>query len=446
MPRRCTQQQIFKKASEKPLNFSNALMKSPLRYTLMERRFLYKLTEAVRNRYKVMGLGVRQNWDNLTFRMTNKDLADIGSRSGAKHINQTYDIVKQLADRSIIQYHFNDKGEFIIGHFHWISAFEWNTETNDYTVTVSPQLFDYVCNLTSRFTRFDIGTGLLLTTKYSQKFFEICSMYTSDKDKPYRHFDYSHPDKYFKQNILKISITDFRTIFGLTELRDLKTGKVIEKEKLVRFRAMENKVIIPSRDELYKLYKLGLSDVWFDYTVERSGRGRGGSPKFLYIFFYTKEMPKSTDLEFDRPHKDGETLNLYEDKKPESSKGASKNKERRIRKDEGKSKTVSLNPDYIQGDLFGNDPKMLRSFIYTYLRSYLNVEEQSYYMAKIDEEQLKNKDSYIQVYRELKAKSLQDKFANSRTSYKRKNIIEFVFKENMKNYGWSIPPMKENNK
>ena len=39
-----------------PFSFSNLLMRSPLRYSMMERRFLYKLSEAIKMRYEQMGL------------------------------------------------------------------------------------------------------------------------------------------------------------------------------------------------------------------------------------------------------------------------------------------------------------------------------------------------------------------------------------------------------
>ena len=68
-------------------SFNNLLLRSPLRYTMMERRFLYKLSEAIKMRYEEMGLTMRDNWHNLVFNMTDRDLASVG---GNTNVIRTY--------------------------------------------------------------------------------------------------------------------------------------------------------------------------------------------------------------------------------------------------------------------------------------------------------------------------------------------------------------------
>lgn len=201
-------------------------MKSPLRYSMMERRFLYKLAELVRQRYKEMGLAVRESWDNLLFRVTDKELKEIG---GDKHAVYVYGVLEQLANRMVTQYSFDEDGHLVLGRFHWITKLEWKVNTRDYIITVSPDLYDYVCNLTGRFTRFDTGVGIRLRSKYSQKFYEICCMYTSDDSHPYRYKDNDHPEYVYKERVVRLSFTDLRTIFGLDEVKDPRTGKIVER-------------------------------------------------------------------------------------------------------------------------------------------------------------------------------------------------------------------------
>ena len=55
-----------------PFMFNNLLMRSPLRYSMMERRFLYKLSEAIKMRYESMNLKERDSWKDLVFKMTKK--------------------------------------------------------------------------------------------------------------------------------------------------------------------------------------------------------------------------------------------------------------------------------------------------------------------------------------------------------------------------------------
>ena len=68
-------------AANCPFSFSNLMMQSPLRYSMMERRFLYKLAEEIKRRYTQLGLSSRDNWKNFVFRMTNNDLACLGGKS-----------------------------------------------------------------------------------------------------------------------------------------------------------------------------------------------------------------------------------------------------------------------------------------------------------------------------------------------------------------------------
>ena len=230
-----------------PFSFSNLLKRSPLRYSMMERRFLYKLSEAIKMRYEQMGLRMRENWDNLVFNMTNKDLASIG---GNTHIVRTYTTIRALAQKSIIQFRYNKQNQLIIDYFHWIDAFRWNTETNDYTVRVSPELYDYVISLTKSFTVLNLHTAILLESKYSQKFYEFCCQYSGD----FRFIDPTTPNVIYKKRVIKVSIKAFRFTFGLSELNDPKTGELLEKEKYQRFKTMVMKVILPAQEELYRLY------------------------------------------------------------------------------------------------------------------------------------------------------------------------------------------------
>lgn len=262
-------------------------------------------------------------------------------------------------------------------------------------------------------------------------------MYTSDKLHQFRFMDKSNTEKVLKSNVLKISVASFRFLFGLTEIKDVRTGKIIEKAKLVRFRKMEEKVILPAREELFNLYKKGMSDVWFDYSVERTGKGRNGSPKNLFIFFYTKRFPKSSDKLKDCPRGDNDILEPYELK----SKADLRTIYPVEREKRSTKKETVKNTKCIQTSLFDFDIDNQRLFLEQYLRRYLSNEQVNYYMSKVDEEQKQNVDSYSQVLQELLSKYKQHRFVEGTDSYKKKCIIDFVFNENLKKYGWSIPPM-----
>lgn len=395
-------------------SFNNLLLRSPLRYTMMERRFLYKLSEAIKMRYEEMGLTMRDNWQNLVFNMTDRDLASVG---GNTNVMRTYKTVRSLAQKTIVQFHENEDKQLVVDYFHWIDAFRWNTSTNDYTVRVSPELYDYVINLTKSFTVLNLHTAILLESKYSQKFYEICYLYSGD----FRFIDPTTPDETYKKRVLKMSIEAFRFTFGLSELHDPKTGELLEKEKYQRFKTMVEKVILPAQRELYALYKNHLCDVWFDFEVlDRYGRGRNGSPKNLRFYIYSREFPKSNDAEMDRPWQEGDAMLFpYEEK---ALKKAPKEK------------------TFKQTDWLSLDGEFQRDTVRQLLKSYLDNDAADYYITRIDEEQRQSNDTYSQVIQVIYEKQKQAKFQQGTKKYKQKCLIDFVFAQNLKEYGWSIPP------
>jgi Initiator Replication protein. len=395
-------------------SFNNLLLRSPLRYTMMERRFLYKLSEAIKMRYEEMGLTMRDNWQNLVFNMTDRDLASVG---GNTNVMRTYKTVRSLAQKAIVQFHENEDKQLVVDYFHWIDAFRWNTSTNDYTVRVSPELYDYVINLTKSFTVLNLHTAILLESKYSQKFYEICYLYSGD----FRFIDPTTPDETYKKRVLKMSIEAFRFTFGLSELHDPKTGELLEKEKYQRFKTMVEKVILPAQRELYALYKNHLCDVWFDFEVlDRYGRGRNGSPKNLRFYIYSREFPKSNDAEMDRPWQEGDAMLFpYEEK---ALKKAPKEK------------------TFKQTDWLSLDGEFQRDTVRQLLKSYLDNDAADYYITRIDEEQRQSNDTYSQVIQVIYEKQKQAKFQQGTKKYKQKCLIDFVFAQNLKEYGWSIPP------
>jgi len=399
-------------AANCPFSFSNFMMQSPLNYSMLERRFLYKLSEEIKKRYALMGLSLKENWKNLVFQMTNEDLACVGGKANWK---RTYKVVRHLADRTVIQFQQNEKGELVLDHYHWIEFFRWNACSNDYTVRVSPELYDYVINLTKKFTVLDLHTAQRLESKYSQKFYEFCSQYCGD----YRYVDPKNPTELYKKRVVKIDLSAFRFMFGLSELKDPVSGDVIVKPKYSRFKEIVNYVIAPAQQELYELYKDGYCNVWFDYLAADRLNAKS-APTSLYFFMYTKEFPKSKDSQLDRPWKEGDMpLVPFETKK-------TKETERRLEVKDW-SKMAPLHQ---------------RGVIVKFLTAYLKPEEVKYYLSKIDESQRLFPDSYAQILQVIYEKQRQEKFAKGTRAYKRKCLVDFVFRKNLENYGWSIPPMK----
>lgn len=401
-------------------SFNNLLLRSPLRYKMMERRFLYLLAELVKKRYDLMGLSVRENWENLIFEISDKELAIIG---GDTHTKRTYSIIRSLANRGIIQYSVTKDNKLLVDYYHWIDAFRWDRTSRKYTIRVSPELYDYVVQLTKNFTVLDIKTALLLDSKYTQKFYEILTMYSTLYTGKNRFHDFENNDQdyVFKERVFKMPYSVFRYMFGLAECCDPLTGELLEKEKYPKYADVERFVLSLAQQELYKKYKDGICDIWFDYDIADRGVSRkNATPTSLYFYIYTRQHPKSKDTLQDHPYQAGDELRLF----PFEEK--CNTKVRPVR----------------QSDWLSMDFNWQRSNLSSILMSYFSGAEYNYYMEAIDNEQTKCSETYSQVLQVIYEKSRQATFKTGTQSYKRKALACYVFQDNLRSkYGWSIPPM-----
>ena len=80
------------------------------------------------------------------------------------------------------------------------------------------------------------------------------------------------------------------------------------------------------------------------------------------------------------------------------------------------------------------------AIVETLLKRYLTKKEVAYYMAQIRRVSIRYKDTWTQVIQVIQEKEKQPKFIKGTKQYKRNAIIDYVLKENLKDYGWSIEP------
>lgn len=426
------------KAVNQQFRYKNTLMRSPIDYTMLERRVLYKLSEEIKKRFQTNSLSDRDSWKNLIFRFSNKDLAIIG---GQKNYKKTFDSILGLTERTIVQYGENEQGQLVFGGYHWISSFEFNETTKDYVIRVSPELYDYVIDITEKYTSLDLYVAIRLKSKYTQKFYEIGSMCDNDN----QFFEQEAPHRQLKNRVIEMSMDAFRSVFGLSELRMPKTHKLIHKEIYTRFEQARIKVIKKAQTELYTLYKNHESNIWFDYLPgEREGRGRnGGSPKKIFFFFYTYEHPKSTIEEEDRPFAEGDIpLNPFasetEVKTLTANIQSKKNTQTALKTFR---RSTSKKSQYGITDWMAMGVPTCRALIKALLDEYFHPMEVEYYIMQIDHEQKQCSESYAQVMQVFHQKLHQAKFENGNQAYRKKIIEDYVFQKNLQDYGWSIPPM-----
>lgn len=376
--------------------WSNILVNAPVVYSVVERRLIYYLTLCIKHKFTDMNLGVPDSWKDLYFYLDDAVLRLIG---GNTHIIQTYQALTRIGEKFIPVKFVNKDGQCIIGKVHWVDTFFYNAETNRYVVRISPEIMPYLINLTKSFTSFDVATALEMPSTYSQKLYELCCQFSHELN---------FKDRFgsrLKHNVVPIEIGMLRRIFNLEEEKDAKTGKVISARKYSNFKDVKKRILEPAKKTIDDLYYSGRCNVCFDYTVETEGRKTTG----IYLFIYTK----------DNPRKNEENLSPYllDDKK-------------------GSSKKIDLSA-------WENcSTTQLESVLEAFLNRYLESDETWHYLQQMHDKYYTH-DCYMQVLRELLQKSQQKKFRAGTKAFKRKSIMQFVFQDNLKQYGWSMEPPRK---
>lgn len=394
------------KVQHETVLWSNILVNAPVVYSLLERRMLYYLTLVVKHRFVERNLGEAKSWEDLWFNMTDADLGKIG---GKTNVLQTYEALCDIGKKLVSFAYVNSKGERVRGKVHWVDSFFYNEDTHRYDVRMSPEVMKYLINLSKSFTTFEVRTAMMITSKYAQKFYELCCQFSGD----FRYID--KDGRKYKKNVVPISIENFRYIFSLDEEKDARTGKVIRKATYPNFGDVRRYVIIPAQNELNRLYYEGHSNVWFDCMVQRTGR----KVTSLYLFVYTKENPKKG---MPWVWKEGdEPLCPYE---AEYVKAPSA--QERVAASSWK-------------DL---DEEGLEMVLEAQLNRYLRKPEVWYYLNFIKNCRGNRRDSYLQVIQIITDKENQKKFSGATAAYKRKCIMQYAFQENLREFGWSIPAPK----
>ena len=299
---------IFKrKFRNDPVVVSNLLLGSPLDYTLIERRFMYKVLSLINRPQPGIAPDLNNEKSVLSVEIPRECLSDVG---GKGHETRTMSTIKDLAERPIVQYVMKE-GRITFGCFRWLGDVMQTIGKKSYTVTVTPDFYMYAACVQHKFTYFDINVANLLKTKYSQKLYEICCMYTGKGTEDYRFYDPLENGMVYKKRVLKLSIDSFRFTFGLNRQFLLSPKREKDKGTFKFYSDIERCILQPSCKELFGLYKEGVSHVWFDYHARREGAQ--GTVTDIDLFFYTTEFPKSLSPELNRPWQEGdEELNPYE--------------------------------------------------------------------------------------------------------------------------------------
>lgn len=127
-------------------------------------------------------------------------------------------------------------------------------------ISISRDVLPFLYELTKRYTILEATVLMALQSKFSQRFYELCCQWRS-----IGKFDFT-PEKLNDVLCLK-----------------LKTGD------------LKIKVLEIAQAELMQMFNEGIADLYFTYTEERGGRGRGGSVKVWHFKIHTKKQEKERE-------------------------------------------------------------------------------------------------------------------------------------------------------
>lgn len=226
---------------------SNSITEAKYEYSLIEKRLIYL---AIMEAGKIETVDIYSNLKVFIPETTLKkfDTSDNYYRNYRKAIIslRKKDFSIDFEDGSWIETGFISSGKYV--------------RNSGIEIDISEYLVPHLWSLSRRFTLLDATVVMILQSKYSQRLYEFCAKWRS-----VGHFSFT-PDTMRAMLMLKWSNSEIK--------RD---------------------VIEIAQAELMQMFNEGIADLYFTYTEERGGRGRGGSVKKWNFKIHTKKQEKEKE-------------------------------------------------------------------------------------------------------------------------------------------------------
>ena len=216
-----------KKHVSKIIVQSNVITMSKQSWTLLEKKVFYIILSQL-DEYRRLNEKIDMNND-LFLKFDGKLLL-----KADKHITRACEVLKSLQNRFIEIRH--DKKYIVIEPFKYS---DYDVKTHQVKIQVSNKILPYYFNLTRRFTLLELNTALECKSVYSQRLFEICSMFAVS-------------------GLFSLNIKQMKELFCIDE------NKYTDKNDLIRW------VVKSSQVELFDLYNKNLSSLFFTFFEKNS--------------------------------------------------------------------------------------------------------------------------------------------------------------------------------
>jgi len=242
---------------------ANVLTQSRENLTVVEKRALYIIIREVRSQFIDRKDGQKNIFDNLIVRMDTEDLTKAEMK-----LSEAYKSLVNLRKKTF----FIEDSECALG-IGYINYFEHKKRDTKLEVEVSKKMLPFLVDLAEHFTTYNLIVALSLKTKYTQRFYELCSQ-----------FEHSDPDPNHKNSGYFFSTLD--------KLRWM----LMLEDKYPRYALIKKYVLDTAQKELKKLYDDDKCNLYFEYKEEKAGR----SILKIHFFIYSKESKKQVVVATDK--------------------------------------------------------------------------------------------------------------------------------------------------
>ena len=234
---------------------ANALTLSRYDFSRVEKNVLYVIFQQVRHEY-VEGSMPEGRWKNLIVHIS---IEQFGKVAGEKHANYAWKSLQELGRKEV---EFKDK-EGIPTWTHLLNYAKDFREKGYYEVEVSKELLPYLVELVGNFTSYQLTVAMALKSKYSQRFYEICSQF---------------------KNLGRFFLTQ-------KKIRE----KFLLEKKYFQNQDFRRKVLDVAQKELKDFFDSKNCDLWFEYV--QVGRGNDIQYHFRVHYHHERRQQEVVQIE-----------------------------------------------------------------------------------------------------------------------------------------------------
>lgn len=240
---------------------SNALTSARYQFSVIEKRIVYKIIEAVRKNH-IEVEGQKTIFNDLVLYLSFSDLKEVAIEK--KRVTEA---IKDLRLKHIEME--DEEGNWLLTGF--MNYAKFNSKTQLFQFEVSKELLPHLVELSKCFTTLELTTIIGLKSIYSQRLFEFCSMW---RTKGYFFYEIDSLRKMFlietkyqdnsslKNFVLDVAQTEIKGLYDKKELdfyfeysfdEKTKIGKKYTKIHFKIFNREEKEVKVSTLEDLKKL-------------------------------------------------------------------------------------------------------------------------------------------------------------------------------------------------